>query len=138
MRLHGLPKTILSDRDVKFTSYFWKTLWHQVGTKLQYSSAFHPQTDGQTEVVNQNLGNLLLTLVGEYLRDWDLKLSTAEFAYNNSINRTIGMSPSEVVYRFKPRQPIDLIHMSQYARTSESALHLHHIFTTYTRKSATK
>ena len=131
VRLHGLPKTIVSDRDVKFTSYFWKTLWHQVGTKLQYSSAFHPQTDGQTEVVNRSLGNLLRTLVGEHLRDWDLKLSTAEFAYNNSINRTIGMSPSEVVYGFKPRQPIDLIPMSQHARTSESASafasHLHEL-----------
>jgi len=59
VKLHGLPKTIVSDRDVKFTSYFWKTLWHQVRKKLQYSSAFHPQTDGQTTVVNRILGNLL-------------------------------------------------------------------------------
>ena len=82
-------------------------------------------------MVNRSLGNLLRTLVGEHLRDWDLKLSTAEFAYNNSINRTIGMSPAEVVYEFKPRQPIDLVPMSQYARTSESASafasHLHEL-----------
>ena len=67
-----------------------------------------------------------------------MKLSTAEFAYNNSINRTIGMSPAEVAYGFKPRQPIDLIPMSQYARTSESASaftsHLHDLH----KKSATK
>ena len=80
-------------------------------------------------MVNQNLGNLLRTLVGEHLRDWDLKLSTAKFAYNNSINRTIGLSPAEVVYGFKSKQPIDLIPMSQYARISKSASafasHLH-------------
>ena len=82
-------------------------------------------------MVNRSLGNLLRTLVGKHLRDWDLKSSTAVFAYNNSINRTIGMSPSEVVYGFKPRQPINLIFMSQTARTSESASafasHLHEI-----------
>ena len=92
MRLHGLSKTIVSDRDVKFTSYFCETLWHQIGTKLQYSSAFHPQTGSQTEVVNQSLGNLLWTLVGEHLRDCDLKLSTVKFAYKNTINRTIGVT----------------------------------------------
>jgi hypothetical protein len=62
VRLHGLPKTIvfLSGRTrVKFVSYFWKTLWKKMGTKLQFSSAFHPQTDGQTEAINCNLSNLL-------------------------------------------------------------------------------
>ena len=112
VRLHGLPKTIVSDRDVRFTSYFWKTLWHIMGTRLQFSTAYHPQTDGQTEVVNRSLGNLLRCLVGEHVKTWDLILPTAEFAYNRSVNRSTGMSPFEVVSGYKPRMPIDLLPMS--------------------------
>lgn len=121
VKLHGLPQTIVSDRDVRFTSYFWKTLWHMVGTKLKFSTAYHPQTDGQTEVVNRSLGNLLRCLVSDHNRNWDLILPTAQFAYNSSINRSIGMSPFEVVHGYKPRKPLDLLPMSLNARVSESA-----------------
>ncbi|GJS20332.1 RNA-directed DNA polymerase [Tanacetum coccineum] len=97
VRLHGLPKTITSDRDVKFVGHFWRTLWRKMGTQLQFSSSHHPQTDGQTEVVNRSLGNLLRSLVGENPRQWDLVLSQAEFAYNRSHNRTTGKTPFEVL-----------------------------------------
>ncbi|XP_038974994.1 uncharacterized protein K02A2.6-like [Phoenix dactylifera] len=119
VRLHGLPKTIVSDRDVKFVSYFWKTLWAKLGTRLSFSSAYHPQTDGQTEVVNRSLGNLLRCLVRDHMKSWDLILSHAEFAYNSSVNRTTGLSPFEIVLGLKPRRPIDLVPLSINTRTSE-------------------
>jgi hypothetical protein len=77
VKLYGLPQTIVSDRDARFTSYFWKTLWHMVGTKLKFSTAYHPQIDGQTDVVNRSLGNLLRCLVSDHNRNWDLILPTA-------------------------------------------------------------
>ena len=80
VKLRSLPKAIEADRDV-FTSYFWKTLWHVLGTKLKFSTAFHPQIDGQTEVMSRSLENLLLTIIGEHIGSWDLKLSIVEFAY---------------------------------------------------------
>ena len=77
--------------------------------------------DGQTEVVNRSLENLLRCLVGEHPGTWNLILPTAEFAYNSSMNRTTGRSPFEVVHGFKPRTPIDLICTPALHRVSESA-----------------
>ena len=77
VKLYGLSQTIVSDRDARFTSYFWKTLWYMVGTKLKFSTAYHPQIDGQTDVVNRSLGNLLRCLVSDHNRNWDLILPTA-------------------------------------------------------------
>lgn len=108
IRLHAVPATIVSDRDVKFMSYFWKTLWAKMGTKLLFSSAFHPQTDGQTEVTNRSLGNLLRCLVADHAASWDFVLPQAEFAFNNSVNRSTGCTPFEVVYGFRPHTSLDI------------------------------
>ena len=103
VRLHGLPTTILSDRDVKFTGHFWRTLWKKMNTQLSYSSSYHPQTDGKTKVVNRSLGNLLRSLVGENSRMWDRVLAQAEFAYNDSPNRSTGLIPFQILYDMHPR-----------------------------------
>jgi IS30 family transposase len=71
VRLHGLPRSIVSDRDPKFVGHFWRTLWKKMGIDLSFCSAYHPWTDGQTEVVNRSLGNLLRILVTEHHNQWD-------------------------------------------------------------------
>jgi hypothetical protein len=93
IRLQCIPKTITSDRDTKFFCNLWRTLWKKMGTQLQFSSAYHPQTNGKTEVVKQSLGNLLRCIIGEKPKQWDLALLQAKFSYNSSINRSIGKSP---------------------------------------------
>jgi hypothetical protein len=71
-QLHGLPLSIVFDCDTRFLSHFWRCLWQLSHTKLDFSSAYHPQMDSQTEVVNRSLGALLQSLVGENLKSWDL------------------------------------------------------------------
>lgn len=80
-----------------------------MNTQLNFSSAYHPQTDGQTEVVNRSLGNLLRCLVGDHVKAWDQKLCQAEFAHNHAVNRSTGFSPFQVVYSGQPRGPLDLM-----------------------------
>ena len=121
VKLHGWPSTIVSDRDVKFISYFFKTLWRLFGNTLKFSSAFHPQTDGQTEVVNRSLGNMLRCLVGVKKGVLDLILSIAEFAYINSVNRSTGKSLFQIVNGYSPRTPIDLVPLPPHMRVSDSA-----------------
>ncbi|MGL5995490.1 MAG: hypothetical protein ACRC1I_03045, partial [Pseudomonas proteolytica] len=109
VKLHGLPRTIVSDRDPKFLSHFWRTLWRRMGTKLLFSTAAHPQTDGQTEVVNRTLGALLRTAVDSNKANWLQSLPYVEFAYNRATHSTTGLSPFEICYGFNPCTPLDMI-----------------------------
>ena len=90
-------------------------------TDLKFSSTHHPQIDGQTKVVNRSLGNLLRCLVGDKPKGWDLILPQADFSYNNSINRSTGRSPFQIVYGSSPRTALELRKIEQGERTSVEA-----------------
>jgi len=98
VKLHGIPRTIVSDRDAKFLSHFWRILWGKLGTKLLFSTSCHPQTDGQTEVVNRTLGNMLRAVLKGKLTSWEDYLPIVEFAYNRTFHSSTGKTPFEVVY----------------------------------------
>jgi hypothetical protein len=106
VRLHGIPVSIVSDRDPRFTSRFWKSLHKALGTNLNFSTAFHPQTDGQSERTIQILEDMLRACVLDLKGSWANHLCLVEFAYNNSFQSSIGMAPYEALYGRKCRSPI--------------------------------
>ncbi|KAK5775382.1 hypothetical protein PVK06_043266 [Gossypium arboreum] len=106
VRLHGVPISIVSDRDPRFTSRFWKKLQEALGTKLHFSTAFHPQTDGQSERIIQILEDMLRCCVLEFSGSWERYLPLIEFAYNNSFQSSIKMAPYEALYGRKCRTPL--------------------------------
>jgi hypothetical protein len=97
-RLHGMPKEIVFDRDTKFTSNFWKPLMVGTETKLLFSIAYHPQTNGQMERVNQILEDMLIMHVMHQPKKWEDFLPLVEFAYNNGYQESLKMIPFEVLY----------------------------------------
>ena len=109
IRLHGVPNTIVLDCDTKFLSHFWRCLWAKLGTKLLFSTTCHPQTDGQTKVVNRTLSTMLRAVLKNNKKMWEECLPHIEFAYNRSLHSTTKMCPFEIVYGFLPRAPIDLL-----------------------------
>ncbi|PNY00428.1 hypothetical protein L195_g023708, partial [Trifolium pratense] len=116
-RLHGAPKTIVSDRDRVFVSQFWRALFHHLGTSLAFSSSYHPQSDGQTEVLNRCLETYLRCFVSDEPRLWLRFLALAEFWYNTSFHTAIGMTPFEALYG---RKPPTLVHYTPGTSKIES------------------
>ena len=106
VRLHGVPASIVSDRDPRFVSRFWNGLQKAMGTQLKFSTAYHLQTDGQSERTIQTLEDMLRTCVLEFKGNWDHHLPLVEFAYNNSYHSSIGMPPYEALYGRKCRSPL--------------------------------
>jgi hypothetical protein len=104
-RLHGMPETIISDRDPRFTSTFWKSLFQLVGTQLAMSTAFHPQTDGQTERANRTIEDVLRCYSDEHQTNWDELLTPVEFTINNSVQASINESPFYLNYGRHPATP---------------------------------
>jgi hypothetical protein len=102
VKLHGMPKSITSDRDTIFTSNFWKLLFKTLGSKLQYTTAYHPQTDGQSERVNQCLEMYLRCAAQDQPRQWRAWLPLAEFWYNSTFHTALGCSPFKALYGHEP------------------------------------
>ena len=101
-KLHGMPKSLVSDRDPLFISHFWKELFKLSGTKLRMSSAYHPQSDGQTEVMNRIVEQYLRAFVHHQPSTWGRFLTWAEWSYNTSVHSATGMSPYEITFGKKP------------------------------------
>ncbi|XP_070045775.1 uncharacterized protein [Nicotiana tomentosiformis] len=106
VHLHGVPISIISDRGAQFTAYFWKSFQKGLGTQVNLSTAFHPQTDGQVERTIQTVEDMSRACVLDFKGSWDDHLPLIKFAYNNSFQASIQMAPYEALYRRKCRSPI--------------------------------
>ncbi|GJP45038.1 hypothetical protein CLOM_g4438 [Closterium sp. NIES-68] len=118
VRLHGIPAAIISDQDPKFTSKFWQDTWARYGTRLQFSSAYHPQTDGQTERTNQTMEQLIRTNCPDR-KKWEDVLPMLEFSYNNAPSSTTNHSPFYLNYGMDPTVPISTNVESQVPRSQQ-------------------
>ena len=103
---HGVPLSIVSDRDTRFTSRFWKKFHDDMGTRLLHSTSFHPETDGLTERTIQTVEDMLRACIIDFGGSWDSHLPLVEFSYNNSYHSTIGRAPYEMLYGRKCRSPL--------------------------------
>jgi hypothetical protein len=114
--LHGVPLEISSDRGSLFTSRFWASFQEAMGTHLSFCTAFHPQSQGQVERVNQVLEDMLRACVISFGKKWEESLPYAEFSYNNSYQASLKMAPFEVLYGCKCRTPLN------WSKTGERSL----------------
>ena len=123
---HGMPKSIVSDRDPRMTSLFWRALFDNLGTKLNFSSSFHPQTDGQSEIANSTILDLLKCYVAEQKTEWEKYLPLVEFAYYNTVHSSTGKVPFEMIYGKVILPPIlrtkdEIFAADEYVRDLETA-----------------
>ena len=103
VRLHGIPESIVSDQDTKFTSIFWKELHRLIGSKLLMSTTFYLQMDGATEQANRSIAHILHTVVSNNQTDWSGKCPMVEFAINSRVNATMGYTLFELNYGYMPQ-----------------------------------
>ena len=108
-KLHGMPSTIVSDRDPIFTSHFWRELTRLQGVSLTISSSYHPQTDGQTEVVNKSLEHYLRAFAVDKPTTWVEWLPLAEFWFNTNFHVAAKMTPFEALYGYPPPRVLDYV-----------------------------
>ncbi|GJS71735.1 hypothetical protein Tco_0704576 [Tanacetum coccineum] len=120
---HGVPVSIISDRDGKFTSHFWKSLNKALGTRLDMSTAYHPETDGQSERTIQTLEDMLRACVLDFGKGWDRHLPLVEFSYNNSYHTSIKVAPFEALYGRKCRSPICWAEVGDSQLTGPEIIH---------------
>jgi hypothetical protein len=104
----GIPRSIISDRDTRFLSAFWTTLWEKMDTKLKRSTTFHPQIDGKTKVVNKTLVQLLRGYNQKHSKTWDENLVYIQHSYNRAVHTSTGKSPFETCFGYFPPSPLDI------------------------------
>ena len=109
IRLHGIPRVIISDRDPRFTGHLWRELWKLIGTTLNMSTSHHAATDGGSERYIGTLSGMIRSLARHNAEDWDLYLSAAEFAYNDSVHPATGFTPFQLANGRDPATPMQLL-----------------------------
>ncbi|GKD22885.1 putative reverse transcriptase domain-containing protein [Tanacetum coccineum] len=120
---HGVPVSIISDRDGRFTSLFWQALHKALGTRLDMSTAYHPETDGQSERTIQTLEDMLRACVLDFGKNWDRHLPLVEFFYNNSYHTSIKAAPFEALYGRKCRSPMCWAEVGDAQLTGPAIIH---------------
>ena len=122
VRLHGVPVSIVSNRDLRFTAHFWKSFQKAIGTRLTMSTTFHPQTNGQLERTIQVLEDMPRACVLDHKGSWEEHFPLVEFAYNNSYQASIRMAPCEALYRRPCRSPICWIEVGESSITGPNLI----------------